>query len=261
MAYCYGGQSNIDEPIEFYQDLRFFLLAFSVDTLEKLAKNQLADLKPHLQKYITWMRHRVEQYNDGQLLNSNRNWRDLLRDENYKTLVRKRLLKSSFQGEFFIQVSENLMKVLNGNLDPLNLLFDGDLAKQYYQDIASTARYIVPTTRYLDLLAHKNPRMKILEVDAGTGTMIGHVLQALKGKSKELDTLRFDRYDYTDLSRSFFHEAQEAYKNFTDRINYRVLDIEHDPISQGFEEETYDLIVAASVSIRPIHIYRIELKV
>lgn len=47
--------------------------------------------------------------------------------------------------------------------------------------------------------------------------------------------------------------------DFLDMINvrYQVLDISQDPIEQGFEPESYDLIIAASVRLThlPIMLY------
>lgn len=61
-------------------------------------------------------------------------------------------------------------------------------------------------------------------------------------------TPRFEHYTFTDISPSFFEKAQEMFKDHSSRMSFRVLDIEKDPIKQGFEAEGYDLIVAANVS-------------
>jgi len=51
---------------------------------------------------------------------------------------------------------------------------------------------------------------------------------------------------YTDISSGFFINAKERFRDFGG-IVYKALDISQDPIAQGFEKHSYDLIVAANV--------------
>jgi hypothetical protein len=51
---------------------------------------------------------------------------------------------------------------------------------------------------------------------------------------------------HTDISAFFFETAQEEFKNYPGML-YRLLDIERDPIEQGFGEHCYDLIIAGNV--------------
>jgi hypothetical protein len=54
---------------------------------------------------------------------------------------------------------------------------------------------------------------------------------------------------YTDISSGFFVAAKERFKDHHN-IEFSMLDISKDPLEQGFEEGSYDLILAANVSIR-----------
>ena len=64
---------------------------------------------------------------------------------------------------------------------------------------------------YLDLLAHQNPQMRILEVGAGTGSMTDIVLGYLGRGDDNPTERRYSQWDYTDISRSFFGEAQDTF--------------------------------------------------
>lgn len=100
------------------------------------------------------------------------------------------------------------------------------------------------------MLAHKNSSMKILEVGAGTGGMTVQVMKTLAIHSEnELGIPRYRQYDYTDISRSFFGPAQDKFRDHGKRLNFKTLNIENDPELQGFECGTYDLVIAASVSL------------
>ena len=58
---------------------------------------------------------------------------------------------------------------------------------------------------------------------------------------------RFSHYDFTDVSVNFFDEARSRFSAWGELIEYRKLDIENDIIDQGYEEGTYDLVVACQV--------------
>ena len=79
----------------------------------------------------------------------------------------------------------------------------------------------------------------MIEVGAGTGSATAAVLP-------ELPEGRFD-YTYTDISAGFFAEAESRFGGREASIEYRVLDIEHDPGSQGFDYHAYDLVIASNV--------------
>ena len=80
-------------------------------------------------------------------------------------------------------------------------------------------------------------RLRVIEVGAGTGSATASVLP-------ELPEGRFD-YVYTDISAGFFSEAEARFGDGA--IEYRPLDIEKDPIAQGFDSHGYDLLIASNV--------------
>lgn len=88
-------------------------------------------------------------------------------------------------------------------------------------------------------LAFKYPRMKILEIGAGTAS----ATRAVLGRIGQY----FHSYTFTDISAGFFEDAESTFAQYADQMVYRVLDIEKDPIEQGFEAGAYDLVIAANV--------------
>ena len=79
----------------------------------------------------------------------------------------------------------------------------------------------------------------MLEVGAGTGSATAALLP-------ELPEGRYD-YTYTDISAGFFAEAESRFGGAEASIDYRVLDIEKDPVEQGFDRHGYDLVIASNV--------------
>ena len=136
-----------------------------------------------------------------------------------------------------------LADVLRGRVEPLGLLFDeaGPSAAELYRD--------APAARALNGLLSsavgaavsalpEGRRLRVLEVGAGTGGTTGAVLQALPAG-------RFD-YVYTDVSAGFLAGAAERFGAETG-LQYRVLDIERDPVEQGFPAHGYDVVIAGNV--------------
>lgn len=87
--------------------------------------------------------------------------------------------------------------------------------------------------------------MRVLEIGAGTG---GTTTNLLSGLQSEFGERLYSKYSYTDISSGFFVGAKERFKDHPN-IEFSVLDISKDPLEQGFEEESYDLILAANVGI------------
>ena len=137
-----------------------------------------------------------------------------------------------------------LAEVLQGNADPLPLLFsdDGPSAADLYLkapasraanrmlgDAVAAAVSALPADRHL----------RVLEVGAGTGSATESILP-------ELPEERFD-YTFTDISAGFFAQAEERFETTGATIEYQPLDIEANPAAQGFDSRGYDLVIAANV--------------
>ena len=137
-----------------------------------------------------------------------------------------------------------LAAVLRGNEDPLSLLF-GD-AEPSAGDLYRLApvwraanRMIGEVVRTLVDELPDGRRLRVLEVGAGIGSATDRILPVLPAG-------RFDLM-YTDISAGFFAEAEARFSEDGASIDYRVLDIEKDPMDQGFEPHAFDLVVAANV--------------
>ena len=137
-----------------------------------------------------------------------------------------------------------LAQVLRGEADPLTLLFSSgepSAADLYLKAPVARAANCMLADAVQTLLAAlpEDRRLKVLEIGAGTGSATASVLP-------ELPEGRFD-YVYTDISAGFFAEAEARFGGTEAAIEYRVLDIEKDPLAQGFDAHGYDLIIASNV--------------
>lgn len=90
-------------------------------------------------------------------------------------------------------------------------------------------------------LAHRYPNMNILELGGGTGAATARVMPQLGD--------RFFSYVFTDISAAFFHDAKARLGNGCggDKLLFTVLDLEKCPRDQGFQDHSFDLIIASNV--------------
>jgi hybrid polyketide synthase/nonribosomal peptide synthetase ACE1 len=57
----------------------------------------------------------------------------------------------------------------------------------------------------------------------------------------------FQSYTYTDVSTAFFEKAQERFRDYTHKMTFKAFDMEKQPTAQGFNEHSFDLVVASNV--------------
>ncbi len=137
-----------------------------------------------------------------------------------------------------------LPEVLRGKEDPLSLLFgDAEPSAGGLYRLApawrAANRMIGEVVRSLVDNLPDGRRLRVLEVGAGIGSATETILP-------ELPAGRFD-YMYTDISAGFFADAESRFSADGVSIDYRMLDIEKDPVDQGFEPHAYDMVIAANV--------------
>ena len=137
-----------------------------------------------------------------------------------------------------------LPDVLRGRADPLAILFhsgEPTLADLYSKPPAwrAATRMLADAVRVLVAGLPEGRPLRVLEVGAGTGSATASVLP-------QLPAGRFE-YVYTDISAAFFADAEARFGDAQGALRYQVLDIEREPVTQGFPPYGYDLLIAANV--------------
>ena len=136
-----------------------------------------------------------------------------------------------------------LVEVLRGDEDPLGLIFEpGSTVAEHLYYHSPTMRIYNRLLRELMLtvLDHlpEGQTIRILEVGAGTGAVTSFLLPILHGRQAE--------YVFTDISKTLINAAQEAFREYP-FVEFRQLDIEKDPVEQGFDPNSFDLVIASDV--------------
>lgn len=135
-------------------------------------------------------------------------------------------------------------RAMRGECDPLQLLFpDGSLSDMeelyqhspffsFYNELIqeAVATYVAGT--------RTDQSLRVLEIGAGTGSVTSRLLPQLPSQQT--------KYVFTDVSGLFLAKAREKFAAYP-FIEYRLLDIEKNPLQQGFHGQSFDLVVAANV--------------
>ncbi|KAL8901143.1 MAG: hypothetical protein Q9207_005346 [Kuettlingeria erythrocarpa] len=136
-----------------------------------------------------------------------------------------------------MRICDNCEAIFTGESDTLDILMRGDLLTEIYNAVS------FGHGEFLRMLSHMKPTLRILEVGAGTGGTTATILRDLVNKE---GYPLYSLYTFTDISAGFFPQAKERFATASN-MDYRVLDISQDPFQQGFEAESYDLILAPNV--------------
>jgi acyl transferase domain-containing protein/acyl carrier protein len=140
--------------------------------------------------------------------------------------------------------ARELPEVLRGRRDPLQLLFpegDATTAASLYRDSPSARlmnRAIQEAVAFALKRLPAGRTLRVLEVGAGSGGTTAGLLGILPSERTQ--------YVFTDVSARFTTAAQDRFGQYR-FVQFKLLDIEREPIAQGFSRESFDLIIAANV--------------
>jgi len=158
----------------------------------------------HHKLFMSYMEDAVKRAELGGLCYqtlSHDSWLDLTEDQEEHLLCR--VSQESTDGAILVKHSRRLPQILRGDVPALQVLMEDDSLDNYYAHTIDAERHSAQLAFYLDLLAHKNPRMRILEVGVGLGSGTSWVLEMLGG-CPGASTPRFADCTYTDVSVGFF---------------------------------------------------------
>lgn len=137
-----------------------------------------------------------------------------------------------------------LAPVLQGRVDPLLFIFPQDdtiSAERLYTDSSFVGIGNGLIEQILTTViqpAAPEDKLRLLEIGAGTGGTTTHLLPRLPADQTE--------YVFTDISPFFTTAGKEKFNQYP-FVDYRLLNIEDDPVEQGFGGRKFDIIIASNV--------------
>ncbi|MBF0395140.1 MAG: SDR family NAD(P)-dependent oxidoreductase [Desulfobacterales bacterium] len=140
---------------------------------------------------------------------------------------------------------DNYPDILTGKIPATDILFPkgsnelvegiysgNPLSDVFNEIVADAVNSYIENKRY--------EKINIIEIGAGTGGTTDFILPKI---SKYKDRIF---YKYTDISNSFIKQAKARYKDFS-FLGFGFLNIEKDINSQGYEADSFDIVIASNV--------------
>lgn len=233
---------SVEDRAELHKILDQFAAACIVEAAEKT--RNIEPVHPYLTRYASWLQTVSNEIRQGSYSGlSYLDARAAFTDrqvvlENLRPILQHTAAAPA--AEAIWRVMNNCRDIMMGQVDVLDLLLEGRVLHELYNFMSNS-----DTSAFLDLLAHRKPGLRVLEIGAGTGGTTATVLPSLHLAPN--GRRMYQTYVYTDVSSGFFHTARDRFKEYAG-IEFAVLDISKDPLAQGFVPESFDLIIACNVS-------------
>ncbi|KAL9042053.1 MAG: hypothetical protein Q9214_003900, partial [Letrouitia sp. 1 TL-2023] len=166
--------------------------------------------------------------------------RRLWLEDSHETILS---MKSKFPGQIDLElmnaIGQNLVPVLRGDTQLLEVMLQDDMLDRFYKEGRGFRYLNTCVARVVEQITFKHPHARILEIGAGTGGTARNILDRVGGA--------YSTYTFTDISSGFFEKAAEKFADNQSKLTFKVLDIEKDVAEQGFEDRSYDIVVASNV--------------
>ena len=216
-------------------------------TLKIVGSSEVPNMHSHHQKLWERMNHYSSRVREEKLDVQTAPWFSATQSE--QPDLRHHLSDSGAEGNLLCHMGRQLPAILRKEVEPLHLMMEkGHLSEHlgaYKKDSPRYNRSLRAISKYLQLMAHKNPYLSVLEIGAEAGGASSDIMQAVSGTEEEV--ARFERYTYTNVSDEDFEGVKERFSAWKNLLTCQSLDIESNPLQQGFEAESYDVIIAVHV--------------
>jgi acyl transferase domain-containing protein/phospholipid N-methyltransferase len=219
-------------------------LHYISDVVAALTEADIAQLEWYHSKYLVWMKAQLDRAAINELGPDSSTW--LNDSPEVRARLAAEVRTESVDGEMICHLGPNLLAILRHEVTPLELMMEDGLLNRYYENALKWER---SSLKFAQLVKHaiiKNPRSRIIEIGGGTGCATKHVLDVIGSEESETGC-QAETYDFTDISNGFFEAAKKKFSEWPNLMRYKRLDIEDDVAKQGFEEESYDIVIACQV--------------
>nr|A0A7L8UVC9.1 RecName: Full=Polyketide synthase-nonribosomal peptide synthetase ffsA; Short=PKS-NRPS ffsA; AltName: Full=Cytochalasans biosynthesis cluster protein ffsA [Aspergillus flavipes]QOG08944.1 FfsA [Aspergillus flavipes] len=190
----------------------------------------------HHKIFFEYIDHTVANVKSGTAQFAKREWMYDTHDEILDIISK---YPDSLDMKLMHAVGEHLLPVIRGETTMLEYMREDNLLNDFYVHAIGFDEYTENLAQQVSQFSHRYPHMNILEIGAGTGGATKRIFSKL-GK-------RFGSYTYTDISAGFFEKTRETFREYEHMMTFKALNIEKDPVEQGFTEQSYDLVVASLV--------------
>ncbi|KAJ5740973.1 hypothetical protein N7493_000845 [Penicillium malachiteum] len=202
----------------------------------EITDDEWANGQPHHAYLRDFVDHTLAGAGGGRHPTLKREWADDTSEDIQKLIARH---ANDIDVQLLAAVGDNIPAAVRGRTTILEHMLPNGMLDNFYRQGLGFSRYNMFLADMMKQMVHRYPNAKILEIGAGTGGATKSVLEAVGHTMSS--------YTYTDISVGFFPRASEIFKEYSDRMTFKVLNAEKTPASQGFEENSYDIVIASNV--------------
>ena len=205
---------------------------------EQLPEDDPARSTSPLCHYMNYARHMTNLLKTGQHKWAHAEWLNDTEQDVFDDIVAKGFQDNS-DVKIMLLVGTIMPRVFKGETTMLEHFRTSGLLDEYYSNGFGTKQSTLWVASVLKQLTDRNPHLNMLEIGAGTGGATKTILQSIGHD--------FGSYTFTDISSSFFENASETFTDWQGSMVFKVCNAEIDPVQQGFEAGTYDVVIAFMV--------------
>ncbi|EGX88995.1 polyketide synthase, putative [Cordyceps militaris CM01] len=193
---------------------------------------------PRAEKIVRWFRHIIDSVREGTHPIYDSQQMDGTIDN-----VRANLDPDSCITTAIDMIGTNLISLLRGEMNISQVLqHEADFLQRMSRELLDN-EILEQMASVVSQITFRYPCMRILEIGAGVGSATGTILDAV-GPS-------YYSYTYTDTSPDSFDGTDKRFLkrsiDHSERFTYKVLDMTASPAEQGFDNHSYDLVVATNL--------------
>ena len=139
--------------------------------------------------------------------------------------------------ELLRTLGDILPSILRGKTDILSQISAKSMIDRYLIESLALSRLNRQIGRIVKQIAHRHPRMNVLEISTGRGGLTNHILEGLGSA--------FSFFTLANTNTESFEEIQADFSEHNPKFLCRTLDIEQNIADQGFSDYSFDLVVSS----------------
>ena len=221
-----------------------------------LQQFQIDSDRPNLQNFLAWVSRKAELARQGEIPGGKSIFA-LTSDERSDqiTALSEKLKPYSPEARTMCNIYENLAPILDSKRTGIEVALEDNLLFDMYETGKAIHEGNKRLANMLELITHKHPSSRILEIGAGTGSATKEILPKLRGDSV---FRTYKEYVFSDITPFFLKKAEENFRAFRG-VTYTPFDMERSVEDQEVAPH-FDVLVAANVtissSLKPPKVFR-----
>ncbi|KAE8154264.1 hypothetical protein BDV25DRAFT_126571 [Aspergillus avenaceus] len=135
----------------------------------------------------------------------------------------------------FLQNVSTQTLIMEGGSKSMSLLDNNTVLDCVYEYVSTHSGW----GKFLSMMSHTNPLMRVLQIEPGNGFA---TMAALRSLTTTDGIPMYTKFTITNKELTRFSAMKESFRE-SRGLNHSSLDIAKDPLEQGFEPGTYDLVI------------------